>query len=149
VLVELNDADRSSRGSSRHDSAGAVRYINLGQGGRWADYCLAKGEVHLGHAAVPHELALSGDRDSIRAFLVRTGKSPAKASDFAREISDFYSLGPDCLWVTEAHHYLWWTYADPEVTWIGGDGSTGYGFAASSAPGATPTGSDDLCGSMI
>ena len=36
-----------------------------------------------------------------------------------REIRDFYTLGSDCLWITFADGHLWWTFAVPDVTWLG------------------------------
>jgi hypothetical protein len=54
----------------------------------------------------------------VRRCLTDLGRDP----DAAREVLDFYSLGPDCLWITFARHHLWWTFAEPEVLWLGGDG---------------------------
>jgi hypothetical protein len=102
-------------------SPAAVRYIKLGQGGRWADLCLARGEMRFGHAAVPHEVALQG-REAVRAHLIGLGTHPIKAADFAREVCEFYGLGADCLWVTAHRGELWWAFAEPEVSWLGGDG---------------------------
>jgi hypothetical protein len=39
----------------------------------------------------------------------------------AREIRDFYTLGPDCLWVTFADRHLYWAFAEPQVVWLGPD----------------------------
>ena len=36
-----------------------------------------------------------------------------------REIRDFYTLGPDCLWITFADGHLWWAFAETEVVWLG------------------------------
>lgn len=100
-----------------------IRYIKLGPGGRWERACLDQGELHFGYAAVPHELCAAGDWEGVVRRLVETeGKVLAKARDARREIRDFYTLGPDCLWITFAHGHLWWTYAEPEVQWLGGDG---------------------------
>lgn len=30
-------------------------------------------------------------------------------------------MGADCLWITFARGYLWWTFAEPEVFWISDD----------------------------
>jgi hypothetical protein len=98
-----------------------VRYIKLGEKGQWEDV-LDRGELPLKHAAVHHELALTGDRHVIKAHLVASGRDPRAAADDAREIVDFYTLGPDCLWITFARDRLWWTRADPEVIWQGGNG---------------------------
>ena len=107
-------------------SATAVRYIKLGRGGRWDKVALERGEVHFGHGGIPHELALTGDRERIKQHQIEHGRDPRAAAEDAREIVDFYRLGPDCLWVTFANDHLWWTFADQIVTWLGkGDGTHG------------------------
>ena len=99
-----------------------IRYIKLGRGGRWAHLGLAEGEVHFGYPMVPHELCLEEDWEAIVQRLIEDGRSPAKAKDGAREIRDFYPLGADALWITLADGHLWWTFAEAEVVWLGGNG---------------------------
>ena len=96
-----------------------VRYIKLGPGNRWAARALQQGELHLGHDEVPHELALRDDAEAVIRHLVGQGRSPTKAKDFAREVADFYQLGPDAVWITFAKGKLWWAHADTGVEWIG------------------------------
>lgn len=104
-------------------SAGPVRYIKLGRGGRW-DVALDRGELHFGYKRATHELALAGNFEALKQYLIELGKEPKVASRDAREVLDFYQLGSDCLWITFARDHLWWTFAAPEVTWVGGDGLT-------------------------
>jgi hypothetical protein len=99
-------------------SCATMRYIKLGDSGRWADISLDRGELHFGHGRVPHEIALSGDRDAIKRYLFEKGTGKRAIED-AREVSDFYNLGADCLWITFARGCLWWTFAAPEVMWLG------------------------------
>lgn len=104
-----------------------VRYIKLGSAGRWNDVSLDRGELHLGFGDVPHEIASSLNRDAIVDHQLRQGRALRVAAEDAREIIDFYSLPQTCLWITFAHDHLWWTFAEPGVTWVGGDGtSRGY-----------------------
>lgn len=104
-----------------------IRYIKLGRGGAWAQSCLAAGELQFGYRTVPHDLCLANRWDTVTELLMQQGRSRAKANDAVREIRDFYSLGPDCLWITFADGHLWWTFAEAEVTWTGksDDGSRG------------------------
>ena len=95
-----------------------MRYIKLGDSGRWADISLDRGELHFGYGKTPHEIALSGDRDAIKRYLEKAGNDKHKTHE-ARQVGDFYSLGADCLWITFARGCLWWTFAAPEVTWLG------------------------------
>lgn len=96
-----------------------VRYIKLGQAGRWAGVSIEKGELHFGYRTVPHELCLRGDCDGVIDALMREGRSLRKARDGMREVRDFYTLGTDCLWITFADRHLRWSFADPEVIWLG------------------------------
>lgn len=102
----------------------AVRYIKLGTANHWADLCFERGEVHFGHPSVPHEMARRADRDEIIQRRIEQGRGPRAAADDARQIIDFHTLGPKCLWVTFARDHLWWTFSDPEVDWLDGDGSS-------------------------
>jgi hypothetical protein len=104
-------------------SAETVRYIKLGRAGRW-DVALDRGELHFGYKRATHELALAGNFEALKQYLIELGKEPKVASRDAREVLDFYQLGSDCLWITFARDHLWWTFAAPEVTWVGGDGLT-------------------------
>jgi hypothetical protein len=99
-----------------------VRYIKLGEGGRWEEAALQGGELHLGHSRVPHDLALAGNRDAIIRHLTGIGRAAQAATEDAREVLDFYQLGSDCLWITFARDRLWWAFAEPSVEWRGGDG---------------------------
>jgi hypothetical protein len=96
-----------------------IRYIKLGSGGRWAETAFARGEVLFGYSTVPHDLCAQGDWDGVARLLVAGGRTPAKANDAVREIRDFYTLGPDCLWITFEEGHLCWAFAAPEVVWLG------------------------------
>ncbi len=98
-----------------------IRYIKLGAGGKWVQVSIDRSEIHFSHRTVPHELCRRGDWDSVVECLVTGGRSPAKAKDAAREIRDFYTLGPDCLWITFADGHLWWAFAETEVVWLGSE----------------------------
>lgn len=98
-----------------------IRYIKLGAGGRWVQPSLERGEIHFGHQPVPHDLCVRGDWDAVVQHIVDLGRGPAKAKDAAREVRDFYTLGPNCLWITFADGHLWWAFADTEVVWLGAE----------------------------
>jgi hypothetical protein len=94
----------------------SVRYIKLGSGGAFARACLDRGEIHLDYRDVPHDLCASGDWETLAARFISSGRTPGKAKDAVREIRDFYTLGPDCLWITFTGGHLWWAFSEPEVT---------------------------------
>jgi hypothetical protein len=103
----------------------AFRYIKLGPGGAWVDRCLDEGVVELGHNGVPHALARAGDWDAVRAHFIDQGLTPAKASDFTRELRDFYELPDTALWITTARGRLWWAFAEAEVRPVSEEGRGG------------------------
>ena len=111
-----------------------VRYIKLGQKDAWAVASLDGGTLQMGHAAIPHELCQRGAWAEVTAGFEAAGLGGAKTS-FTRELRDFYTLGPECLWVTFARGYLWWAFAEPDVTWLGGDG-IGHGYRQRKVLGA-------------
>ncbi|MGQ0456281.1 MAG: restriction endonuclease [Hyphomicrobium sp.] len=98
-----------------------VRYIKLGAGGVFAPACLERDEIHLSYKELPHELCVAGDWDRVVDWFVQRGRKLGKARDATREIRDFYTLGSDCLWITFSDGYLWWAFAEDEVTWRGTD----------------------------
>lgn len=98
-----------------------VRYIKLGAGGSFSRSSLEKGELQLGYHEVPHDLCAAGDWSGVLTYFSGIRKTIGKASDSTREVQDFYTLGPDCLWITFADGHLWWGFVEPEVTWLGID----------------------------
>jgi restriction endonuclease len=103
-------------------AAETIRYIKLGRNGSWERASLDSSELHFGFQDAPHELSLTGDFDRIRQHLIERGRDPRSATRDAREICEFYQLDERCLWVTFAREHLWWAFAAPGVTWLGGDG---------------------------
>lgn len=99
-----------------------VRYIKLGRKGIWESISLDCNELHFGHGKVPHQLAETKNLNEIKAYKIAQGRNARAASDDAREIIDFYSLGEDCLWITFARGHMWWTFSKPAVEWLGGNG---------------------------
>lgn len=111
-----------------------ARYIKLGYGNAWFESCKANDRVELGHALVPHAVALSGDREAVAAIYRTEGRTPGKATSFAREVLEFYGLGDDHLWITFAQGCLWWAFAKPQVEMLGETRSNGQRARALVAP---------------
>lgn len=111
-----------------------VRYIKLGQKDAWAAASLDGGTLQMGHAVIPHERCQQGAWEEVASRFEAAGLGGTKTS-FTRELRDFYTLGSDCLWITFARGHLWWAFAEPEVTWLGGDG-TGQGYRQRKVIGA-------------
>jgi hypothetical protein len=93
----------------------AVRYIKLGQNGRWAARALGEGILPFGFEQVGHAPCSEGNWDTVRKELLDAGRSPAGATQGVRELKDFYENDAKCLWVTFADGHLWWTFAEADV----------------------------------
>ena len=96
-----------------------IRYIKLGRRDEWAPLSIERGEIHFGHRTIPHDICARGDWDGVYKLFIEQGRTPGKARDRTREIRDFYTLGSDTLWITFSGRHLWWSFAEPEVAWLG------------------------------
>ena len=98
------------------------RFIRLGKGQSWARRAIDTGTLRFGAPDEPHDLCLAGEWDGVERHLLDAGRSAQKASELRRQLQDFYTLGPDILWVTVAEGRLWWGFAEPEVADLRGSG---------------------------
>jgi hypothetical protein len=89
-----------------------VRYIKLGQNGKWATDALEEGIIPFGYSAVDHHACLAGEWDQIGDQLVAMGRTATGVSQGLRELKDFYDLPDDTLWVTMADGHFWWAFAE-------------------------------------
>jgi hypothetical protein len=94
---------------------GAIRYIKLGENGKWATNALQQGIIPFGYRLVDHRSCLGGDWSEVRRQLIGMGRSAQGASQGLREIKDFYGLPTDTLWITAADGHFWWAFADGPV----------------------------------
>jgi hypothetical protein len=98
-------------------SAKTARYIRP-EGATISSF--ERGNIRLAEGE-PDELAKEGDLEKIKQYLVQKGYAPEAAADRAKEATDFYRLGVDCLWISFTEKHLWWTFADPQVIWVSHD----------------------------
>lgn len=93
-----------------------IRFIKLGEGGKWETSCIGDGTVRLGYQSPHHAASLRGDWDVVREFWldVRNGNKGAATRD-VNQIRDFYELGADDVWITFHNKYLYWCRADGAV----------------------------------
>src|ERR1700758_3524776 len=88
--------------SKRPFSVGKVRYIKLGEGGKWAAQAIREGVIPFGYPAASHRACASGDWTKVRSQLALMRRQKAGVSQVLRELKDFYELGDDTLWFTIA-----------------------------------------------
>lgn len=94
-----------------------VRFIKLGPGNAWWDHARANNLLELGHKDLSHEIALTGDFETIKRGVA--AYKPGKATTFATEIDAFYGLPAGSLWITFANKRMWWATAGDAISWIG------------------------------
>jgi hypothetical protein len=101
-----------------------IRYIKLGDGGRWAHQSLSEGVLSFGYHSIPHEVCERKDWDRVWNLL-SDRKSEGAQTAGVTEVRAFYELGEDCLWITFDDGHLSWAFAHPEVQWMGSDADDG------------------------
>ncbi len=92
-----------------------MRYIKLGQNGKWATDALKEGIIPFGYSAVDHHACLAGEWGRVGDQLVAMGRTANGVSQGLRELKDFYGLSDDTLWVTMADGHFWWAFAEGPV----------------------------------
>lgn len=117
-VTQVLDSDRMQA----PPSPSAVRYIKLGQGGRWEAASLDGDRIDWGLPTDPHEQALAEDWEGVRQRYAAQGLTPATTTAYVNETRAFYDADPMVLWITFARARMWWAFAKPEVHWIGGSG---------------------------
>jgi len=93
----------------------AVRYIKLGEGGKWAAEAIREGVIPFGYPEVHHRVCATGDWTEVRSQVVLMGRKKAGVSQAVRELKDFYELGQDTLWFTISDGHIWWAFASGPV----------------------------------
>jgi hypothetical protein len=93
----------------------AVRYIKLGEGGKWAAQALRQAILPFGYRAVDHDACVIGDWKKVRQQLIAMGRKNGGIGQGIRELKEFYERGEDTLWFTLADGHLWWTFAEARV----------------------------------
>jgi hypothetical protein len=92
-----------------------VRYIKLGETGKWSTDALEQGMIPFGYPSVDHRACLAGNWDEVRHQLVGMGRTVGGVSQGLRELKDFYGLPENTLWVTMADGHFWWAFGKGPV----------------------------------
>jgi hypothetical protein len=111
------NAINGSRRSQTFEPA-TVRYIKLGENGKWAASALEQGIVPFGYRSVDHHACLAGNWDEVRRQLLAMGRTARGVSQGVRELKDFYQLPENTLWVTMADGHFWWAFAESPVVGV-------------------------------
>jgi len=100
-----------------------VRFIKLGSGGSWEKGCIesATPTVRFGFDSPHHQACLDGDWTTVEAYW--KAQNPREATKILNQTRDFYTLGPDAMWVTFYLRKLYWCFADQDVSELEPNGS--------------------------
>jgi hypothetical protein len=108
-------ADEAEHIDENPISPSMVRFIKLGEGGRWEEKCLTEGLVMIRFPEITHELGKSRDRAKIHEAFLGQGLTQGTATNYSNQILDFFSPCDNILWITFARGHLWWAFTDREV----------------------------------
>ena len=98
-----------------------AKFIKLGAKGCWEDLCLSDGTARVAFYNVNHVDALSENREALESAFRNAGRSSRTATDFARQVLDFYHSPPETIWITFSQGKLWWCRLAAPVEFLGSD----------------------------
>ena len=96
-------------------SPSRVRYIKLGEGGRWEKDCVDRGVLRIGFGTAESEqfkLCQARRWDEVSASFVTNGKTKGTATKFTNELRTFFDDNGSILWVTFVGERLYWGMVD-------------------------------------
>jgi hypothetical protein len=109
------DATTGCGGPAQTFEPAAVRYIKVGENGKWAARAIEQAVIPFGYPSIDHQACLAGDWDRVRVQLTEMGRTQGGASQGLRELKEFYGLPDDTLWVAMAVGHFWWAFAEGPV----------------------------------
>ena len=96
-------------------SPSEVRFIKLGRGGMLEKECIEgpKPTIRFGFDNPHHKACLERDWAIVESYWKE--RKPKQATKIVKQTKDFYTLGPDALWITFYKRKLYWCFAEPKV----------------------------------
>lgn len=94
-----------------------VRYIKLGEGGRWERECIDNHIIRFGFGTADAEkfaLCRAKKWDALRAFFTGEGRSKGTATRFTKETRLFFEDDGSTLWITFVGTRLYWGFLTPD-----------------------------------
>jgi hypothetical protein len=92
-----------------------VRYIKLGERGRYEAECERNSIIRIGYGSggdVRFALCVVGDWAGVRESFVAEGKAKGTAKGIARQLRDFFEDSGSTLWITFIGERLCWGFTD-------------------------------------
>lgn len=93
-----------------------VRYIKLGEGGSWADECIATGTLCIGfYTEKFFDLCLAHKWSELGAAYLSEGLSQSTATRFTGEVQIVFEDPGTILWITFHNLRMYWARIDPAL----------------------------------
>jgi hypothetical protein len=93
-------------------------YIKLGAGGNHEYQCIEVDQtIRVGFINVDHQLCVEKRWEEVKDVLQEKHNwNSSTASNQRNQLQAFYESGDDVLWITFYKNFLWWCYAEPQLT---------------------------------
>lgn len=99
----------------------SIKFIKLGKGGKWEDYCIKNNVIMFELNNPNHDQCLLGEWDDIYDDLFRQStkntdkKKKQEATTIKNQAKDFYTAPSDVMWITFYKRKLYWCFAEDQV----------------------------------
>jgi hypothetical protein len=113
--MKLSDVAKARSAPAATISPARVRYIKLGEGGRWEKTCLDRGLLRIGFGTgspVRFRQCVAGRWKDLTAHFVARGKDKGTATRFTNEVRHFFEDDGSTLWITFVGERLCWAFLD-------------------------------------
>jgi len=103
-----------------------VRYIKLGDAGRWERECIEKGIIRFGFGTNEEEkfnVCLRGEWNKLNSLFLASEKDQGTATRFTNETRIFFEDDGSTLWFTFKEEDLWWGFLTDDAPAKHSDGS--------------------------
>ena len=111
-----NNSNSIGFDNSKEVNPKSVRYVKLGEGGRWEEDCFNNGILRIGFDSQIEEgfeLLQSENWEGFAAMLRMQGRTQSVATRFANEAKTFATDDGSTLWITFSGQRLLWGMLDP------------------------------------
>ncbi len=104
-----------------------VRYIKLGEGGKWESECIEKNIIRFGFGTYKEErfkLCMARRWDELAKQFIADGKNQSTANRFTKETRLFFESDATTVWITFVGEYFYWGILEsaPPERYFDGDG---------------------------
>lgn len=106
-------------------NADRIFYIKLGQKGMFAGDCIKYGKIKLSYHEFDHDLCLAGKWNELAATMVGHRNDKKSLQSDINQIKLFYEEPETTMWITFYNNFLWYGFAEKEVTLVLEDDDNG------------------------